>query len=72
MQIGYWADNVMAAERAGMPDLFRVVDRHSVRELIDTPRLHGGIYTSMGATVQPARLARGLRRALLERGRADP
>ena len=51
-----------------MPDLFRVVDRDSVRELIDTPRLHGGIYTSMGATVQPARLARGLRRALLERG----
>jgi glycine/D-amino acid oxidase-like deaminating enzyme len=51
-----------------MPDLFRVVDRDSVRELIDTPRLHGGIYTSMGATVQPARLARGIRRALLEQG----
>ena len=67
-QIGYWADNVMAAERLGVPDLFRVVDRDSVRELIDTPRLHGGIYTSMGATVQPARLARGIRRALLQRG----
>ena len=68
VQIGYWADNVMAAERLGVPDLFRVVDRDSVRELIDTPRLHGGIYTSMGATVQPARLARGIRRALLQRG----
>ena len=67
-QIGYWAGNVMAAERLGMPDLFRLVDRESVRELIDTPRLHGGIYTAMGATVQPARLARGVRRALLQRG----
>jgi glycine/D-amino acid oxidase-like deaminating enzyme len=67
-QIGYWADNVIAADRLGMPDLFRVVDRHEVRELIDTPRLHGGILTAMGATVQPARLARGIRRMLLERG----
>ena len=67
-QIGYWAENVMAADRLDMPELFRVVDRESVRELIDTPRLHGGIYTSMGATVQPARLARGIRRALMERG----
>jgi len=67
-QIGYWADNVMAADRLGLPDLFRVVDRQTVRELIDTPRLHGGIFTPMGATVQPARLARGIRRVLLERG----
>ena len=67
-QIGYWADNVMAADRLGLPDLFRVVDRQSIRELIDTPRLHGGVYTPMGATVQPARLARGIRRVLLERG----
>jgi glycine/D-amino acid oxidase-like deaminating enzyme len=67
-QIGYWAGNVMAAERLGMPDLFRVVDRDSVRELIDSPRLHGGIVTAKGATVQPARLARGMRRVLLERG----
>jgi glycine/D-amino acid oxidase-like deaminating enzyme len=67
-QIGYWADNVMAADRLGLPDLFRVVDRDAIRKLIDTPRLHGGIVTPMGATVQPARLARGLRRALLERG----
>ena len=58
----------MAADRLGLPDLFRVVDRVTVRELIDTPRLHGGIYTPMGATVQPARLARGIRRVLLERG----
>ena len=28
-QIGYWADNVMAADRMGLPDLFRVVDRDS-------------------------------------------
>ncbi len=67
-QIGYWGDNVIAADRLGMPDLFRVVDRDGVRELIDSPRLHGGIVTAMGATVQPARLARGMRRVLLERG----
>jgi glycine/D-amino acid oxidase-like deaminating enzyme len=29
-----------------------VEDRQTIRELIDTPRLHGGIYTAMGATVQ--------------------
>ncbi len=67
-QIGYWADNVMIADRLGLPDLFRVMDRQGVRELIDTPRLHGGIFTPTGATVQPARLARGVRRVLLERG----
>jgi len=67
-QIGYWAENVMAADRMGVPDLFRVMDRDAIRELVDTPRLHGGVFTSMGATVQPARPARGLRRTLLERG----
>ena len=32
------------------------------------PCSHGGVFTRYGATVQPARLARGLRRVLLERG----
>lgn len=67
-QIGHWADDVMAADRLGMPELYHVLDRDGVRELIDSPRLLGGVFTAMGATVQPARLARGMRRVLLERG----
>jgi glycine/D-amino acid oxidase-like deaminating enzyme len=67
-QIGYWADNIMAAERLGVPDLFHVLDRDAARARVDSPHIHGGIYTSNGATVQPGRLARGIRRVLLELG----
>jgi glycine/D-amino acid oxidase-like deaminating enzyme len=67
-QIGYWGSTIMAAERLGVHDLFRVLDREAARAMIDSPHVHGGVYTPYGATVQPARLARGMRRVLLERG----
>ena len=67
-QIGEWADLVITADRLGLTDTYTVLTRDEVRAKIDSPVLHGGVYTSHGATVQPARLARGLRRVLIERG----
>ena len=58
----------MTADRLGIADRFRVLDRDGVREVIDSPVFEGGVVSTDGATVQPARLARGLRRVLLETG----
>jgi glycine/D-amino acid oxidase-like deaminating enzyme len=54
-------------ERLGHPPL-RTLDAAQVRELVDSPRFVDGAFSSDGGVVQPARLARGLRRVLLERG----
>jgi glycine/D-amino acid oxidase-like deaminating enzyme len=67
-QSGEWADLVITAERLGVGEDFRVLSPAELREQVDSPVFHGGISTKHGATVQPARLARGLRRVLLERG----
>ena len=67
-QIGSWADVVMTADRLGLLDTIVPLDRDEVRALVDSPVFHGGLLTKLGATVHPARLARGLRRALLDRG----
>lgn len=67
-QIGEWADLVIAVDRLGISDEFKVLTKDEVRAMIDSPVLHGGVYTTNGATIQPARLARGLRRVLVERG----
>ena len=67
-QVGEWADLVMTTDRLGVGDDFRVLSPAELRERVDSPVFHGGISTKYGATVQPARLARGLRRVLLERG----
>jgi glycine/D-amino acid oxidase-like deaminating enzyme len=67
-QIGSWAGNVLSADRLGLSDTIVVLDRDEVRAMVDSPVFHGGLYTKLGATVNPARLARGLRRILIERG----
>ena len=46
----------------------RMLTAAEVRALVDSPVFHAGVLTKAGATVHPARLARGLRRVLLERG----
>ena len=43
-----------------------------VRAMVDSPTFRGGVSSRYGASVQPARLARGLRRVLMEHGRAHP
>jgi glycine/D-amino acid oxidase-like deaminating enzyme len=67
-QIGAWADLVMAVDRMGLSDIITVLSPDEVRALVDSPVFHAGVLTKAGATVHPARLARGLRRVLLERG----
>jgi len=67
-QDGRWRDTLEAAERLGVGDLFEELPPERVRELCDSPLFRGGVLLRDSATVQPARLARGLRRALLGRG----
>ncbi|HEX6330378.1 MAG TPA: FAD-dependent oxidoreductase [Actinomycetota bacterium] len=56
------------AARYGFDDAYRPLDAGEVRERFDSPVARRGIDVTHAATVQPARLARGIRRALLERG----
>jgi len=67
-QVGGWASLIMTADRLGIADRFRVLDRREVRGVIDSPVFEGGVLSTDGATVQPARLARELRRVLLDVG----
>ncbi|HSD49359.1 MAG TPA: FAD-dependent oxidoreductase, partial [Actinomycetota bacterium] len=66
-QIGAWADDIITADRLGL-DHLDVLTADEVREKVDSPVLRSGVYSRFSATVQPARLARGLRSALLEKG----
>ena len=66
--VGAWDDNVAAAERLGVADTFTVLSPDELRARCDSPLFRGGVFDHDAATVQPARLARGLRRVLLERG----
>ena len=50
------------------PDAVRLLEPAEVRGYADSPRFRRGTFIADGAVVQPARLARGLRRVLLERG----
>lgn len=56
------------AARFGYDEIYRPLDAGEVRERFDSPVARRGIHVSHAAGVQPARLARGLRRVLLERG----
>jgi glycine/D-amino acid oxidase-like deaminating enzyme len=67
-QDGEWRSTIEAAERLGVLERFRVLTREEVRERVDSPVLGGGVWIDDCATVQPARLARGMRRVLLESG----
>jgi glycine/D-amino acid oxidase-like deaminating enzyme len=66
-QEGAWRADAEACRRIGEPDGYREITEKEVRSVCATPVLRGGAVMD-GATVQPARLARGLRRVLLERG----
>jgi glycine/D-amino acid oxidase-like deaminating enzyme len=51
-------------------DRIQALDAQAVRARCDSPRFRKGVLVPDDATVQPARLALGLRRRLLERGAA--
>jgi glycine/D-amino acid oxidase-like deaminating enzyme len=55
-------------EKHGYADRLRLVDAAEARRVADSPRLVGGVITPDLTVIQPAKLARELRRVLLERG----
>jgi glycine/D-amino acid oxidase-like deaminating enzyme len=59
---------IRAAREGGAADELRSLTADEVRARCDSPTFKGGAFMRDGASVQPARLARGLRRVLLERG----
>ena len=67
-QEGAWDAELDEARRLGAEDEFVELSPDEVRKRVDSPVLLGGVFHPDAATVQPARLARGLRRVLLERG----
>jgi glycine/D-amino acid oxidase-like deaminating enzyme len=56
------------AEGLGVADELVPLDAERVQAVCRSPRFRNGAFMRSGATVQPALLARGLRRVLLERG----
>lgn len=66
-QDGGWRPTVEAAQSLGS-DWYLELAPSEVRERCDSPVFRAGVLTPGAAMVQPARLARGLRRVLLERG----
>ncbi len=59
---------VRLAAEVGAPEEIRPLSPAEVRARCDSPAFRGGALMRDGASVQPAFLARGLRRVLLERG----
>jgi glycine/D-amino acid oxidase-like deaminating enzyme len=66
-QDGAWRETAEAAERLGS-DWFVEQTPGEVRDRCDAPLFRAGVLTPRAAMLQPARLARGLRRVLLEGG----
>jgi glycine/D-amino acid oxidase-like deaminating enzyme len=67
-QVGSWNEVVRAASDLGDPNAVRHADANEIRARCDSPLFLGGAIYALNATVQPARLALGLRAKLLERG----
>jgi glycine/D-amino acid oxidase-like deaminating enzyme len=59
---------VALAREVGAPDELRALTADELRARCASPVFRGGAFMRDGASVQPAFLARGLRRVLLERG----
>ncbi len=66
-QVGAWIPALRALEAAGQAP-FREVDGSAAQELSSSSALLGGIFEEGVATLQPARLVRGLRRVAIEMG----
>jgi glycine/D-amino acid oxidase-like deaminating enzyme len=68
-QDGVWDSLLEEASRLDVADgRFRELDETEVRARCDSPVFRRGLLQERNATLQPARLALGLRAALLERG----
>lgn len=67
-QEGVWRDGIEVCRRLGRQDEVRELSREEIAEVCRSPLFGSGMFMGDGATVQPARLALGLRGALLDRG----
>jgi glycine/D-amino acid oxidase-like deaminating enzyme len=67
-QEGIWEEGVEACARYAPREVYRVVSRADVQSRARSPQFGGGAIVGPTATVQPARLAFGLREKLLSRG----
>jgi glycine/D-amino acid oxidase-like deaminating enzyme len=63
-----WLDAVEACREMGVPEMLRPLSRDEVAERCSSPAFRAGAESPTSATVQPARLALGLREKLLEAG----
>jgi glycine/D-amino acid oxidase-like deaminating enzyme len=63
-----WAKSVQTCRRLGRAGAVDELDGKAARQRCDSPLFRGGALYTTGATVQPARLAFGLRRRLIESG----
>ena len=63
-----WDAAVEACHELGVGDEYAALTDTEVRSRVRSPVFRGGVFMRGAATVQPASLARGLRRALLARG----
>jgi len=74
VRAGSWQEAIGRQEaidlcrRLGVADRMIPLTAAETREHADSPSFLGGVFLRDGAVVQPARLARGLRRVLLDRG----
>jgi glycine/D-amino acid oxidase-like deaminating enzyme len=67
-QDGAWDSTLALARTLGAADRYRELDVGEVQARCGSPHLRGGMLLPGDASIQPARLARGLRRVLLEHG----
>lgn len=66
-QLGSWRTTTEALEKAGL-QIFRELDPQEVQHRSGSRRQIGGVFGENSATVQPARLVRGLRKAAKAKG----
>lgn len=67
-QEGRWNGTIEAAGRVGVEHEYQVLTPGEVAARVRSPMFGGGMLIRDGANVNPARLARGLRRILIEKG----
>lgn len=67
---GGWGASVQAARQLGVDEMYRELNAEEVAHRCRSPRFRGGALMADAATVQPARLARGLRSICMARGAA--
>ena len=66
--VGSWDRQLEAARELGVESAYEVLSPEDVQKRCASPRFGSGILIADAANVHPARLARGLRRVLIERG----